>query len=109
MSMQLASLRGFKEANGDPYVTDYEILPRPEGGPARDQLGEGPFWSEAEAALYWVDIAGRWAHRLEPASGVGKSWRMPSSCSAFIPTVRGDHLVALVDGVHRLDLATGRT
>ncbi len=90
-------------------MTDYEILPRPAGAPARDQLGEGPFWSEAEAALYWVDIAGRWAHRLEPSSGRGRSWRMPSSCSAFIPTASGDALVALVDGVHRMDLATGQT
>jgi sugar lactone lactonase YvrE len=89
--------------------TTFEILPRPSGAPARDQLGEGPFWSEAEGALYWVDIAGRWAHRLEPATGRGRSWRMASSCSAFIPTSRGDALVALVDGVHRLDLETGET
>jgi sugar lactone lactonase YvrE len=90
-------------------VTACELLPRPPGAPARDQLGEGPFWSVAEQALYWVDIAGRRAHRLEPATGEGWSWRMPSSCSAVIPTARGDAVVALVDGLHRLDLTTGET
>lgn len=90
-------------------MTAYTLVPRPEGAPPRDQLGEGPFWSEFEQALYWVDIAGRWAHRLEPARGRGRSWRMPSSCSAFFPSRRGDPIVALVDGLHRLDLATGET
>jgi sugar lactone lactonase YvrE len=91
-------------------VTAYDIVLRPAGAPARDQLGEGPFWSESEQALYWVDIAGRWAHRTEPASGQGRSWRMPSSCSAILPTARGGvAVVALVDGLHWLDMDTGRT
>ncbi len=90
-------------------LTPYELLPRPEGAPARDQLGEGPFWSEADQALYWVDIAGRRAHRLVPSTGQGGSWAMPSSCSAIMPTVRGDAIVALRDGLHRFDPATGAT
>jgi sugar lactone lactonase YvrE len=89
-------------------VTAYDLLPRPQGAPLRDQLGEGPFWSEAEQALYWVDIAGRRAHRHEPASGKGRSWRMPSPCSAILPARRGGAVVALVDGLHRMDLDSGR-
>jgi sugar lactone lactonase YvrE len=88
-------------------VTAYDLVPRPPGAPLRDQLGEGPFWSEAEQALYWVDIAGRWAHRHEPASGQGRTWRMPSSCSAVIPARSGGAVVALVDGLYRLDLESG--
>lgn len=86
--------------------TDYDLVPRPSGAPPRDQLGEGPFWSEAEQALYWVDIAGRWAHRIDPATGEGRSWRTPSSCSAIVPGARGP-IVALVDGLHRLDPESG--
>jgi len=87
--------------------TAYEILPRPPGAPSRDRLGEGPFWSEAEGRLYWVDIAGRWAHALDPATGKGWSWRAPSSCSAAIPTRTGGLMVALADGLYRLDRDTG--
>jgi sugar lactone lactonase YvrE len=88
-------------------LTAIDLVPRPDGAPSRDQLGEGPFWSEAEQHLYWVDIAGRRAHRLDPATGRGRSWRTPSSCSAIIPSLRGHPVVALVDGLHRLDPATG--
>ncbi|HTK36815.1 MAG TPA: SMP-30/gluconolactonase/LRE family protein [Caulobacteraceae bacterium] len=86
-----------------------DLVPRPAAAPPRDQLGEGPFWSEAEGLLYWVDIAGRWAHRIDPATGQGRSWRTPSSCSAIIPSRRGSPVVALVDGLHRLDPQTGAT
>ena len=85
------------------------LVPRPEGAPSRDRLGEGPFWSDAEQRLYWVDIAARWAYRVEPLSGEGRSWRTPSSCSAIVPSLGGDPIVALVDGLYRLDPDSGAT
>lgn len=90
-----------------PRIADYALVPRPPGAPPRDQLGEGPFWAEAEQRLYWTDIAGRWAHCIDPATGEGRSWRMPSSCSAILPARSGDPVVALADGLYRLDPATG--
>ena len=33
--------------------------------PHRATLGEGPFWDAPEQALYWVDIAGKQALRLQ--------------------------------------------
>ena len=90
-------------------MTAFDLVARPEGAPPRDQLGEAPFWSEAEQVLYWVDIAGRRAHRLDPATGEGRSWAMASSCSGIIPSVAGDAIVALRDGLHRLDLDSGAT
>ena len=88
-------------------LTAFDLVPRHKAAPPRDQLGEGPFWSEAEQRLYWVDIAGRWAHRVDPLTGEGTSWRMPSSCSAIIPSLKGDPLVALVDGLYRLSPDSG--
>jgi sugar lactone lactonase YvrE len=88
-------------------VGSFDLVPRPEGAPSRDNLGEGPFWSEAEQALYWVDIAGRRAHRHAPATGEGRAWTLPAPCAAIIPAVRGGHVVALQDGLHRFDLAIG--
>lgn len=88
-------------------MTAYDIVPRPQGAPLRDNLGEAPVWSEAEQALYWVDIAGRRANRFDPATGEARCWALPSVCAALIPTVRGGHLVALKDGLYRFDLETG--
>jgi D-xylonolactonase len=45
--------------------------------PARALLGEGPLWSARENAVYWVDIKGRFLHRLSLADESKKSWAMP--------------------------------
>ena len=86
-------------------MTAYEIVARPE----RDQLGEGPFWDEAGQALWWVDIVGKRAWRLDPSSGAIHRWSLPRHCSAILPTRRGDAVVAMTDGLHRMDLASGET
>ena len=36
---------------------------------SQDMVGEGPIWSVAEQALYWVDILGCRFHRYHPQSG----------------------------------------
>jgi sugar lactone lactonase YvrE len=87
----------------------YEVVSRPEGPPGRDILGEGPFWSAPEGALYWVDIAGFRAHRLDPADGTVRSWTFDGPCAAVIPAAGGGHVVALADGLYRFDAATGAT
>lgn len=86
-----------------------EVVQRPDGFPRHDSLGEGPFWDAEGQALYWVDIVGRRAMRFEPRVDAFRQWTLPSSCSYAIPTTRGDMIVALVDGLHRLDPATGHT
>lgn len=70
----------------------------------RYQLGEAPFWDEAEQALYWVDIAGKLACRL--IGTTLQSWHLPEHGSAFIPCASGDALVTLSSGVYRLDLSS---
>lgn len=70
----------------------------------RYKLGEGPFWDQAEQALYWVDIVGKLACRMR--GGVLQSWQLPEHGSAFIPCASGDALVTLSSGVYRLDLAS---
>ena len=70
--------------------------------PHRATLGEGPFWDAPEQALYWVDIAGKQALRLQGDNV--RIWQMPEHVSAFIPCASGDALVTLSSGVYRLDL-----
>ena len=86
-----------------------EVIQRPADFLRHDRLGEGPFWDQQDQALYWVDIVGRRAMRLEPGAGAFRQWMLPSSCSVAIPTLRGDLIVTLKHGVYRLDPETGVT
>lgn len=41
----------------------------------KDIVGESIVWSQAEQALYWVDIVGSRIHRLEPETGRHDIWQ----------------------------------
>jgi sugar lactone lactonase YvrE len=71
------------------------------------QVGECPLWHAEEAALYWVDIEGFSVHRLDPASGEHRAWRMDSEPSALARHADGGLLVALRSGFARLDTDSG--
>ena len=71
------------------------------------QVGEGPLWSGAEGALYWVDIDGFTVHRLLTASGAHDQWRMATEPSALALHSRGGLVVATRAGFVHLDTATG--
>ncbi|MGC1300760.1 MAG: SMP-30/gluconolactonase/LRE family protein [Caulobacteraceae bacterium] len=86
-------------------MTAWEIVQRPE----RDQLGEAPFWDTESQSLFWVDIPNKQAKRLVPATGAITRWSFEQFCSAAFPTTRGDAMVALRDGLYRLDMETGET
>src|SRR4051794_15270979 len=76
---------------------------------ARAELGECPVWAADEQALYWVDIKGRALHRFDPASGADRSWPLPQQCGSFALRESGGAVLALVDGFHAFDFATGET
>lgn len=86
-------------------MTVWQIVDRPE----RDQLGEAPFWDQQSQALFWVDIPNKQAKRFEPSSGAITRWSFDLFCSAVFPATRGDAMVALRDGLYRLDLESGAT
>ncbi|MGQ0709369.1 MAG: SMP-30/gluconolactonase/LRE family protein [Rhodoferax sp.] len=46
-------------------------------------LGEGALWSEAEQALYWVDIHGHQLHRYTPQSQRRETWDTPDIVTAL--------------------------
>jgi sugar lactone lactonase YvrE len=70
-------------------------------------VGECPLWNPAEACLYWVDIDGFAVHRLDPASGAHRSWRMDSEPSALALHAGGGLAVACRSGFVHLDTASG--
>lgn len=74
---------------------------------AKAALGEGALWCEREQALWWVDIEGRALHRFDPATGADRAWPTPSRIGCFAFRERGGMVVALEDGFHFFDPATG--
>lgn len=61
--------------------------------PASDYLGEGPYWSEREQRLYWLDILAPSVHRFSPESGRHETCHLPEMISAVAET--SDGMVAL--------------
>ena len=74
---------------------------------ARDGVGEGPFWDDADQALWWVDILGKAVQCWSPATGERQRWPMPDFPSAVALRRQGGALVAMRDGLYFLDPATG--
>jgi sugar lactone lactonase YvrE len=70
-------------------------------------VGEGPLWDVAEQALYFVDIVGRKVHRYDPSSGMTRSWDVPGVIGSMALRIGGGAVVALKDGIHTLDFASG--
>jgi D-xylonolactonase len=70
-------------------------------------LGEGPTWSAAERALWFVDIKAPAIHRFEPATGAHRSWSAPARVGFVLPTIDGSHVAGLKNGLHRFNPETG--
>ena len=74
-----------------------------------DVLGEGPIWDPEEGVLWRVDIEGAAVHRLDPATGASAKWSTPSNVGCLALRASGGLLLALVDGFHAFDPASGET
>lgn len=72
-----------------------------------DLLGESPVWDCARQRLYWVDGVSRRVHGYEPASGATRDWTVPSTVGSVALGQGETLIVALVDGIHCLDLVSG--
>lgn len=70
---------------------------------ARAELGEGPFWDARHGRIGWVDILGRTLHRLDPATGDDRPLATPLDVGAAVPRRAGGYLLALADGIWRVD------
>ena len=75
--------------------------------PVGAQLGEGPFWSAAEQALWFVDIKGRQIHRYHEPSGRTRSWDTPPDPGFILPARDGSLVCGLKAGLHRFDPGSG--
>lgn len=75
---------------------------------AGNYLGETPFWSAAEQALYWINCEKpAEIHRWSPSSDQHSVWPMPKRVGGFVFKATGGLLVVLADGLYDFDPATG--
>lgn len=72
--------------------------------PATDQLGEGPWWSAAEQALWRVDILAHTLHRWDPATGETFSWNLGEDVGFAVPAGDGSVVAGLRTGLYLVDL-----
>ena len=70
-------------------------------------VGEGPVWDVATQQLFWIDILEKFVYRLDPGTGATRRWSVPNIIGSMAITQDGNAIVALANGVHRLDFATG--
>ncbi|HWF63209.1 MAG TPA: SMP-30/gluconolactonase/LRE family protein, partial [Rhizomicrobium sp.] len=75
--------------------------------PLEASLGEGPFWSATENAVWFVDIFGKQIHRFEPVGGIRQSWPAPAKVSFVLPEGQGNFLVGFPGAVARFQSGTG--
>ena len=75
--------------------------------PVGAQLGEGPVWSAAEQAVWFVDIKAPAIHRFHPQSGETRSWKAPARIGFLLPTRAGWMIAGLKTGLHRFNPETG--
>jgi len=77
---------------------------------AKAQIGESPTWVASENALYWIDVKAPCLHKLDLSSLQSRRWNFASDVGAFAlqKADASDAVVALRDGLHALDMATGR-
>lgn len=78
-------------------------------GVTKDRLGESPVWSAVEQRLYWVDSLEGLLHRLDPATGRHGAFHVPAPVGSFALRRAGGVILALADGFHAFDPATGAT
>lgn len=75
--------------------------------PVGAQLGEGPIWSAAEEAVWFVDIKGRQIHRFHEPTGRTHSFPAPAEPGFLAPAKDGSFIAGLKTGLHRFDPTTG--
>lgn len=70
-------------------------------------IGESPTWIADERALYWIDVKAPALHRYCPDDESTRAWPMTSDIGGFALGGDGTAVVALRQGLFRLDLDTG--
>jgi sugar lactone lactonase YvrE len=74
---------------------------------AKSVLGEGAIWDFEKKVLYWVDITSKKVHVYNPLTQTNTSISLEYMPGNVVPRKNGGLLLALENGLHFLDEATG--
>ena len=72
-----------------------------------DTIGEGPVWSIAEQALYWIDIGRKRVYRGGSSEPRPQSWILADHPGCLAELSPGSIAVAMGEGVYGLNLQSG--
>ena len=72
-------------------------------------LGEGAIWNYKTHELYWIDIEGRQLNIYNPKSKINKVLNTESRIGTVVPLTENEALIALENGVHKIDIQTGKS
>lgn len=77
--------------------------------PAAALLGEAPYWSTRDGALWWIDMLEPSLIRHVPGArgGASERWSLPRLASAAVPRKRGGVVLLQPDGLVRHDPGRG--
>lgn len=73
---------------------------------AKAVLGEGPFWHGRKRKLYWVDIESKILNIFDPQDRTNRVIHLPGRIGTAAPAAGDEVIVALEDGMYRLDTET---
>jgi sugar lactone lactonase YvrE len=71
------------------------------------KLGEGALWNHQTNTFWWVDIESGLFHIYDPASKKNTTWPVHQRIGTVVPDKGGNAIVALQDGIYRLQLNNG--
>lgn len=72
-------------------------------------LGEGAIWNYKTQELYWVDIEGKQLNIYNPKTKKNRVLATTSRIGTVVPFSEKEAIVALEDGVHKINLETGKS
>ncbi|MFC4721157.1 SMP-30/gluconolactonase/LRE family protein [Geojedonia litorea] len=73
------------------------------------QLGEGAFWNHQTQEFYWIDIEAKQLHIYNPKTKTNRTLETPSRIGTVVPIDTISALVALEDGIYKMNITTGET
>lgn len=71
------------------------------------QLGEGAIWNYKTQEFYWIDIEDKLLHIYNPITKENRSFTTPSRIGTVVPYTQNKVVVALEDGIYKLNIETG--
>jgi len=74
---------------------------------AKAILGEGSIWHPLENKLYWIDIDGKLLHIYDPLTNKNEQYYLGARIGTVVHVRSGGALVALQNGIHKIDIKTG--